>query len=144
MKENLARQIKQGIAEFAIVMVDLNHLKRINDTYGHKCGDQYITGACGIICDIYKHAPVFRVGGDEFVVVLMGESYEERDALLDEAIEKFRETACKDAEPWQKYSAALGMAVYINEDNETVDEVFSRADENMYVQKMMMKANRIG
>lgn len=144
MKENLARQIKQGIAEFAIVMVDLNHLKRINDTYGHKCGDQYIMGACGIICDIYKHAPVFRVGGDEFVVVLMGESYEERDALLDEAIEKFRETACKDAEPWQKYSAALGMAVYINEDNETVDEVFSRADENMYVQKMMMKANRIG
>ena len=77
----LAAQIANGQAEFAVVMIDLNHLKIVNDTYGHEKGDQYIVGSCKIISDIYKHSPVYRIGGDEFVIILQVEDYRNRDAL---------------------------------------------------------------
>lgn len=40
----------------------------LNDTYGHTAGDNYIKGCCKVICQIYKHSPVFRIGGDEFKI----------------------------------------------------------------------------
>ena len=78
----LAQYVATGEAEFAIVMVDLNNLKKINDNYGHENGNHYIIGACKIIGDVYRHSPVYRVGGDEFVVVLQGDDYRNRAELL--------------------------------------------------------------
>lgn len=60
---------------FAIVMFDVNDLKKINDTAGHQAGDQYLCEACKIICDIFKRSPVFRVGGDEFAVIAQNNDY---------------------------------------------------------------------
>ena len=47
-------------------------LKLINDTYGHEKGDIYLKTACNAICDVFRHSPVFRMGGDEFAVLLQG------------------------------------------------------------------------
>lgn len=57
------------LREFAVVVCDVNGLKKINDTLGHKAGDEYIRDACRMVCDIFQHSPVYRVGGDEFTVV---------------------------------------------------------------------------
>ncbi|MBO7661740.1 MAG: diguanylate cyclase, partial [Clostridia bacterium] len=66
--------MKRGeVGEFGIAMVDLNDLKRINDNYGHDKGDIAIQKLCGIVCSAFKHSPVFRIGGDEFAIVLEGE-----------------------------------------------------------------------
>ena len=72
-----------GKAEsFSVVVCDVNGLKHVNDTLGHKAGDEYICAACDMICEIYDHSPVYRLGGDEFTVVLSGHDYDIREELL--------------------------------------------------------------
>lgn len=139
--EELTRQIETGKAVFALVMVDMNELKEINDAYGHDCGDKYLIGACMLVCEVYKHSPVYRVGGDEFVVLLQGADYENREALLNELRERMRQTVSDPGrEPWERFSAAAGMAEYPGEDGETVEQVLAKADERMYQEKERMKA----
>lgn len=135
----LDRDITGGGAEFGLVMVDLNALKIVNDRYGHDKGNEYIVGTCKQICDVYTHSPVFRIGGDEFVVALQGEDYRDRDALLAKLRQAFEATRRDESrEPWQRYSAALGMAVY--EQGDDVEHVLNRADQRMYEAKADMKA----
>ncbi len=125
--------------EFAIVMVDVNNLKLINDNFGHTSGDIYLKGCCHIICEQYKHSPIFRIGGDEFVVMVIGEDYDLRHERLKELRAAYEESfSDRDREPWQRYSAASGMAEYASDDN-TVELVFKRADEAMYVEKQIFK-----
>ena len=129
------------MSEFRKVMVDLNYLKVINDKYGHDKGNEYIIGSCRLVCDTFAHSPVYRVGGDEFVVVLEGQDYENREALLEQVRDAFASALrASDLSPWNRYSAAIGMAVYQPGDN--VEAVFNRADQAMYEAKTRMKADQ--
>ncbi len=137
--EELNTLIKSGNAEFAILMMDINYLKTVNDNYGHDNGDKYIKGCCHILCDALKHSPVYRIGGDEFVAVLTGEDYESRNARLADLYTVFEKTySNKNAEAWDRYSASLGMADYTPEDD-SVESVFKRADQAMYQYKNQFK-----
>ncbi len=137
--EALKEEIENGDAKFAIVMIDINELKRINDTYGHNAGDSYIKGCCHMICDVFKHSPVFRIGGDEFIVILQGEDYKYRRKNFEMLRNDFERTYSNtSAEPWERFSAASGMAEYAS-DNNTVDLVFKHADRAMYKDKMLFK-----
>ena len=62
--EELDWDIRNNIAEFAIVMLDLNKLKAVNDKYGHERGNDYLVGVCGLLCHVFTHSPVYRIGGD--------------------------------------------------------------------------------
>ena len=143
MREKLEEEIERGETKFAIVMIDINRLKHVNDTYGHEKGDIYIRGSCKMICDVYKHSPVYRFGGDEFVVLLIDDSYEKREQLLEKIRDEFAISSTReDVDPWKRYSAAVGMSEYTGNKGEGVDDVFKRADESMYEYKVKMKANR--
>ncbi|MBO4366873.1 MAG: GGDEF domain-containing protein, partial [Clostridia bacterium] len=75
MNERIAR----GDAEpFAVAVFDLNSLKEVNDTVGHETGDFYIISSCRMIARTFPDSPVFRIGGDEFVAILIGRDYESR------------------------------------------------------------------
>ena len=127
--------------QFGIAMIDLNNLKVINDSYGHANGNLYIAGACHIVCTIFRHSPVFRVGGDEFIVILKNSDYEHRHELVESANQKFFETENDmSREPWERYSVAIGLAEY--KPGDTVDAVGKRADEEMYNNKQKMKKAR--
>lgn len=120
-------------------MDDINYLKTVNDNYGHDNGDKYIKGCCHILCDVLKHSPVYRIGGDEFVAVLTGEDYESRNARLADLYAVFEKTySNKNAEVWDRYSASLGMADYTPADD-SVESVFKRADQAMYQYKNQFK-----
>ncbi len=82
--QNLDTEIREaaGKPAFAILIFDCNNLKMINDRYGHDKGDVYLKSTCRLICDVYDHSPVFRIGGDEFAVVLQNGDYDNREALL--------------------------------------------------------------
>jgi len=125
--------------EFALVMVDMNDLKHINDEFGHRTGDQYIQGCCHLICEVFKHSPVYRIGGDEFVAVLLDKDYRDRKEKTEKLKAEY-EKASGDEEvsPWLRYSAAVGMAEYIIEDK-TAESVFRRADKAMYENKTQFK-----
>lgn len=140
-KEELKEEIANNTAQFAMVMVDLNGLKEINDRYGHENGNTYIVSASDMVCQVFKHSPVYRVGGDEFVVVVQDKDYQEKDRLVNELKKRFAESVeRKSADPWRRCSAAVGMAVYQAGDD--VDKVFNRADQEMYRVKAAMKAEK--
>ena len=126
--------------QFAIVMMDLNSLKTINDAYGHEKGDIYIQQCCGILCKVFSHSPVFRIGGDEFVAVLLGSDYENRSRLLDEIRAEY-DARSKDTtlDPWERCSAAVGIAEYEDSVDESVETILKRADIDMYSEKTKMK-----
>ncbi len=137
--EEMNSQIKAGHKELGVVMVDMNNLKHINDEFGHKMGDSYIIGCCRLICEVFKHSPVYRIGGDEFVVILQGADYENRHALVDSLKKRYDEIMKNhDKEPWERYSAAVGIAE-LSSDDGTIDLVFKRADRAMYRDKKRMK-----
>ena len=134
-KENAVDQdLRNGsIRLFALVVCDLNGLKQVNDTQGHAAGDAYIREACRLICDLYKHSPVYRIGGDEFVIFLEGTDYEQRNELLESLDSRMDENAKAGG-----VVIAAGMAEYQSEDEHLFD-VFSRADKRMYERKKLLK-----
>ncbi|MBQ7371156.1 MAG: diguanylate cyclase [Blautia sp.] len=125
------------VTEFAVVLFDLNGLKAINDTLGHEAGDEHIREASRIICTRFKHSPVFRIGGDEFVAILKGTDYINRDELLT-AFEKQMD----DNRTQGKITIASGHACFDPATDRSIRSVFNRADENMYLRKKRMKEKR--
>jgi len=124
---------EEATPEFAIVVFDLNGLKYINDTYGHQAGDQFIKDGCSIICSIFKHSPVYRVGGDEFTVIAQGLDYENIEELMQKMNDINKENKEKG-----KVVIAVGMARFSSNDRR-VATVFERADSRMYENKKMLK-----
>ena len=137
--EQLNALISSGDDGIAAVMIDINNLKMINDEYGHEAGDAYIKGSCHMICETFKHSPVFRIGGDEFIAILQGQDFENRESLTEELRSAFAETfSSEDKDPWLRYSASIGMAERSSEDS-SFETLFKRADKLMYEAKKEFK-----
>lgn len=117
---------------FAIVMLDVNNLKMINDTFGHQTGDQCLRDISSLVRGIFKDSPVFRVGGDEFVVIARDADYACISQRLAE-VDEYNRNAVQSG----GVAVAFGMAKY--EDDACVAAVFERADHNMYECKSNMK-----
>ena len=132
-----------GNEGFGFAMVDLNFLKKVNDTYGHDKGNVLIIKLSETVCMVFSHSPVFRIGGDEFIVVLQGRDYHSVEALIKE-FRAVLDGFAKDPSlpPWEKVSAAIGYALYDKETDSCIEDVFKRADEAMYECKTRMKAHR--
>lgn len=127
---------------FAIGMFDCDDLKHINDRYGHEKGDVYLKTACRVICRVFQHSPVFRIGGDEFSVLIQNEDYENREALLKE-FEEAREKISAEAEnQWEQVHLSMGVALYNPQKDSAVIDVLRRADEAMYENKRIRKKVR--
>ena len=124
---------------FALVMCDLNDLKHINDTRGHSFGDESLQRASRMICDIFKHSPVFRIGGDEFVAVLTEQDYESRDYLL----KMLRVESAENGRTRSGPVVASGLSVYEPKQDESFCEVFERADREMYENKNVLKSRKV-
>lgn len=139
--EKLQRKMHVHEHDFALVMLDLNDLKVINDRYGHDHGDEYLRDSCHLICRVFSHSPVYRIGGDEFLVILENDDYGQRDALMAELDACISETM-DEPEPWRRVSLAKGMATCHRTDA-TVEDVFKRADEAMYEDKRRMKGQDV-
>ena len=135
----LNRQQATENLEYAMVMVDINNLKAINDEHGHRAGDQYIKGCCHMICEVFKHSPIYRIGGDEFAALLLDSDYVNRKELCERLKADYERTSAqRDVSPWLRYSAAVGMAERAADDN-LAELVFRRADEAMYRDKVRIK-----
>ncbi|MBQ8955887.1 MAG: diguanylate cyclase [Lachnospiraceae bacterium] len=141
--EDLEWALSEGETNFGIAVADLNYLKKINDTHGHDKGDLALKKICRIICNAFKHSPVFRIGGDEFTIVFTGYDYEHAESIVEKFKSVLDEIASDSSlEPWEKVSAAIGYAKYDPAKDSHVDDVFKRADASMYEDKRAMKAER--
>lgn len=128
-------QIKSGeLQELGVVVGDINGLKFVNDTQGHAAGDQLIRDACNLICEYFKHGAVYRIGGDEFVVILQGQGYESMSDAVSALNTKVEENIDEGAVVVSIGHATLGT------DDRQLKDVFERADQMMYERKKELKA----
>ena len=128
-------------AECALGVFDCDDLKKVNDHYGHDKGDIYLKTASRLICRVFQHSPVFRIGGDEFAVVLLKDDFRNREELISQ-FRNSEEEICKNAEnEWEQVRVTLGLAVYDPETDGSVADVARRADQLMYENKRIRKAN---
>ena len=126
---------------YVLVMLDANNLKKINDEFGHEAGDAYLQAAAREMCVAFEGMAVYRVGGDEFVVV----ASEAERAAAESGIDQINARCAQLAEqeglmPWERVSLAVGCATHAQ--GETPVETLARADQRMYQRKQEMKAAR--
>jgi diguanylate cyclase (GGDEF)-like protein len=135
----LKDRIERGeVKSYGIAVLDTNNLKEINDTYGHENGNAYLVNSCKLICQIFTHSPVFRIGGDEFLVVLTGRDLENHSELMTQLKESMDLT--KNASfPWKQISIACGLGIASYAKGTTIEETFNKADKNMYINKREIK-----
>ena len=128
-------QIRNGTAQFAVIMCDLNYLKLINDNRGHQAGDVALKRAAKLLCNAFPMSTVFRIGGDEFVVIPSVIEYARIDEQLDALKAMMRKQKETSEDVLDRISFAFGTAVYDREKDSSFNDVFERADQNMYEEK---------
>ena len=115
----------EGIS--AIISIDMNGLKAINDARGHKAGDEALSalGACFLRTLNYRY-PAYRVGGDEFIVVCRDITREEAEQLVEDLRKNIAETG---------YACAVGYSVAEEGGGWSADDLVREADAMMYAKK---------
>ena len=139
LQNQIDHEGQSGLVEFAIGMYDCDGLKAINDRYGHEKGDEYLRSASHLICRVFQHSPVFRVGGDEFAVILQNDDFMNRDRLAEEFERRQGEVSAAANNAWEEVHVAQGIAVYDSRTDRFVSDTERRADKAMYANKRARK-----
>ena len=133
------KELEKVKTDFAVLMFDLNNLKETNDNYGHDVGDKLIATAAQVISDIFKRSPVFRIGGDEFLVVLQNRDLEDYWELIGKFNEECKNELVTAGDKTISLSISKGFARFDAEKDTKFIDVFNRADDAMYWNKRETK-----
>ena len=130
---------ENGQVSFSIGVFDCDDLKFINDRFGHDKGDVYLETASRVICHTFKRSPVFRIGGDEFAVILSKDDYTEREELISQFEESCKRVNAENGNKWEQVHISMGFADYDPLGDSDVSDVVRRADKVMYKNKRQRK-----
>lgn len=131
----LRGNISDGSACFAVAVIDVNGLKQINDSYGHEYGNILISDTAAKAANVFGKENVYRIGGDEFAVLMKNATAEKCRELAEQFREELRTGGGA-----VLAAAAIGVSGFLPTDG-SYEEVFRRADEEMYRVKSEMKMN---
>ena len=120
---------------FSLAVCDINDLKKINDSRGHNAGDDYIKNAYEVLRFVFSKSPIFRVGGDEFVIFLRSDDYTNREML----VEKIKKLVRNNIISGEGAIIAVGMSDFRPGIDMSYTDVFERADNFMYEDKRSLK-----
>lgn len=141
-KDEINAKIDKGEdLKLCIVMMDLNNLKKTNDTYGHAFGCAMVVESGRFIKNHFKHSRTFHIGGDEFVAILEGKDFEKREELIASFDEKMKNYTIIKEGISLDIVIARGFSDFESSDNK-YDTCFLRADKKMYENKKEIKALR--
>ena len=140
---NFDEQIQSQKMDFGVIVFDMNNLKVTNDRYGHDAGNKLIVAASQIISGTFKRSPVFRIGGDEFLVILQNSDLKNCEELIATFDSECANVSVKTDEADVAVSVAKGLAMYDPDRDSQFMDVFNRADDAMYENKREMKAAQV-
>jgi diguanylate cyclase (GGDEF)-like protein len=141
--EEMQKKLDEGAPDgdsFGIGVFDCDDLKTVNDRYGHDKGDIYLKTASSLICKVFQHSPVFRIGGDEFAVVLLNDDLRNREALVTAFEQSMAESRSSKENHWEQVHVAMGIAVFNPKLDHSVIDTVRRADKIMYTHKRQRKS----
>lgn len=123
-------------APLSILLFDIDHFKRINDTHGHDVGDRVLTDFAGIISSVRQGADIIaRWGGEEFIVMMPGSGLD-RAVLMGEMVRRYTEVLDFGAEYGESLSVTVSVGVAATlSGEESLKELVKRADEALYAAK---------
>jgi len=133
--KKLSGRISTNMADFFIVVFDVNGLKTINDNLGHEIGDQLLRDAAGILKASFGAENIYRIGGDEFIAVLERATQASVDGMfadMDARLEAFNASDRRYDIP---LSISRGATAYRRGADKQFKDIFRRADEGMYRDK---------
>lgn len=134
--ERLTQELDRGRrceSRVSVVMVDLDHFKRINDTYGHQRGDEILLLAAESLCDSVRiYDSVGRYGGEEFLVVLPGVDTEQAAVIAERMRSGLTKNSVKIADDEVTVTASLGVATTDEACDVAGDALIFAADAAMY------------
>ncbi len=142
VRELQEQQKTKNDISFALIMMDLNDLKYINDHYGHATGDTYILNCCKLLHSIFE-SRIYRIGGDEFAVFLTGKLFERWEELFDRLKYAVAEANMLFTPQVDKPSISVGMSIHLAGNDDTIDELLRKADAEMYTNKVAIKQARL-
>lgn len=131
----------KAVSRYGVIVMDTNDLKEINDNYGHENGNVYLINSTKLICQTFQHSPVFRIGGDEFVVILENSDLDKYEELM-QLLRKKMEKTLSERKPWKRISIACGVCICDDPQNSDFKDIFNAADKEMYKDKKSIKAKR--
>ena len=121
---------------FTVVMLDIDHFKRVNDTYGHLAGDEVIKAVAKVDNDFAKkyNGTAVRYGGEEFLLILREKGVEETHAILKEMHQVIKSNVVEFEDYKIQVNSSIGLACY-PETCDDIHEVLDRSDKAMYYSK---------
>lgn len=134
LEEHIEKLHGKTKASFGILLIDIDHFKRINDTMGHRFGDKYIKAIGEIIeKSLSQSAKIFRVNGDEFIVYISEEKTDEIDRFAESLLKLLNRVVQVDYSNFSN-SVSIGISIYPS-DGEALETLLTRADLAMYKAK---------
>ena len=138
LTERITAEMERALrydSTMALLMIDLDHFKRVNDTYGHLVGDDVLRDVAQLLSDTIRGSDIVaRYGGEEFLVLLPetddagAESFAERIRV---AVEQHEFNNATES-PALRLTASVGVAVFPAARIESVEDLFARADAALY------------
>lgn len=133
--------VQRANKSLMVVYADLDGLKQINDSFGHKEGDRALMKAADILRETFRTSDVLgRLGGDEFTVFAAVEPEGGVETVMARLNDKFQSYNAQNASPY-RLSISVGLAFMHPDEIQTVEDLMAQADEAMYQNKRKRKAS---
>lgn len=129
--ERLLQEAIEHDFELSVLIIDIDHFKQINDTYGHAIGDKILITFCDIINEIIDEDTIFgRIGGEEFCITFSNKSLEDVSIIAEAIRSKCENTTLHINEHKINFTISLGLSN--KKDHQHIDEILQQADELLY------------
>jgi len=140
--EQLSKLLEKSIlgeSQTTICFIDVNNLKKINDSFGHREGDELIKDLCSLIKSRLRELDMFcRFGGDEFLIIFKDLDLINARYALEKITETIEDHNHKGYKPYT-ISISYGFSEYSQDECNTIDDLIEQADNAMYEHKRKMK-----
>lgn len=138
--EELANRIANDKdTHFALLKCDINDLAKVNESGGHNAGNIYIRNCCDTIREVFQNSDLYRIGSDEFLAVVVGEDYDNKEALYKKLRIREAEAEATANLSDGKTAFAFGMEAFDAKIDHSVGDVIKRTSKSMEENKRLMK-----